>query len=198
MAVFKCILAGLGMHGRWWARICRKHPEVEIVGYVARTRASRQRAVKEWEAPEDRLFGSLTDALASVKADFVLDVTPPAAHREIALTSFDAGLALLGEKPMSDSYRGAKDIAEAGVTAIIWATGYTVDFSWLKVDTFDEQGWPKHQRGISEEPGIYFLGLPWLSRRGSSFIWGVWYDAKFLADQISIRRDYLAYYSPSR
>ncbi len=66
------------------------------------------------------------------------------------------------------------DIAEAGVTAIIWATGYTVDFSWLKVDTFDEQGWPKHQRGISEEPGIYFLGLPWLSRRGSSFIWGVW------------------------
>ena len=90
------------------------------------------------------------------------------------------------------------DIAEAGVTAIIWATGYTVDFSWLKVDTFDEQGRPKHQRGISEEPGIYFLGLPWLSRRGSSFIWGVWYDAKFLADQISTRRDYLAYYSSSR
>ena len=66
------------------------------------------------------------------------------------------------------------DIAEAGVTAIIWATDYTVDFSWLKVDTFDEQGRPKHQRGISEEPGIYFLEFPWLSRRGSSFIWGVW------------------------
>ncbi len=65
------------------------------------------------------------------------------------------------------------DLAKAGVTSIIWATGYAVDFSWLDVDAFDEKGKPKHQRGVSKEPGIYFLGLPWLSRRGSAFIWGV-------------------------
>ena len=35
--------------------------------------------------------------------------------------------------------------------------------------------------------------LPWLSRRGSSFIWGVWHDAKYLADQIAVQRGYLAY-----
>ena len=87
----------------------------------------------------------------------------------------------------------ALDLAEAGVTSIIWATGFAVDYSWLKVDAFDEEGKPKHQRGVSSEPGIYFLGLPWLSRRGSSFIWGVWHDAKFLADQIQIQRNYLAY-----
>jgi len=40
---------------------------------------------------------------------------------------------------------------------------------------------------------VYFLGLPWQSRRGSSFIWGVWHDAKYLADQIAIQRGYLAY-----
>jgi putative flavoprotein involved in K+ transport len=40
---------------------------------------------------------------------------------------------------------------------------------------------------------VYFLGLPWQSRRGSSFIWGVWHDAKYLADQIQIQRGYLAY-----
>jgi putative flavoprotein involved in K+ transport len=85
------------------------------------------------------------------------------------------------------------DLAEAGVTSIIWATGFAVDYSWLKVDAFDENGRPKHQRGVSAEPGIYFLGLPWQSRRGSSFIWGVWHDAKFLADQIFTQRKYLAY-----
>ena len=55
---------------------------------------------------------------------------------------------------------------------------------------------PKHQRGVSSEPGIYFLGLPWLSRRGSSFIWGVWHDAKYLADHITTQRGYLAYKGP--
>ena len=90
------------------------------------------------------------------------------------------------------------NLAEAGISSIIWATGFAVDFSWLKVDAFDERGRPKHQRGISAEPGIYFLGLPWLSRRGSSFIWGVWHDAKFLADQISTQRSYLAYTLPDK
>ena len=85
------------------------------------------------------------------------------------------------------------DLAEDGVTSIIWATGFAVDYSWLKVDAFDEDGKPKHQRGVSAEPGIYFLGLPWLSRRGSSFIWGVWHDAKHLADQISVQHKYLEY-----
>jgi putative flavoprotein involved in K+ transport len=86
------------------------------------------------------------------------------------------------------------DLAKAGITSIIWATGYTVDYSWLKVDTFDERGRPRHQRGVSAEPGIYFLGLPWQSRRGSSFIWGVWHDAKHLADRISTQRRYLQYH----
>ena len=86
------------------------------------------------------------------------------------------------------------NLAKAGIGSIVWATGYAVDFSWLKVDAFDKDGRPVHQRGVSSEPGIYFLGLPWLSRRGSSFIWGVWHDARYLADQISIQRQYLAYH----
>ncbi|MFM0694143.1 NAD(P)/FAD-dependent oxidoreductase [Paraburkholderia graminis] len=85
-------------------------------------------------------------------------------------------------------------LTEAGVTSIVWATGYAVDFNWLKVNAFDEKGKPTHQRGVSKEPGIYFLGLPWLSRRGSAFIWGVWHDAKHIADHIATQRKYLAYY----
>ena len=85
------------------------------------------------------------------------------------------------------------DLAAAGVTSIVWATGFATDFSWLQVDAFDERGKPHHQRGVSTEPGVYFLGLPWLSRRGSSFIWGVWHDAKYIADHIVTQRGYLAY-----
>lgn len=85
------------------------------------------------------------------------------------------------------------NLADAGVTSIIWATGFVADYDWLKVDAFDEKGRPWHRRGVSSEPGVYFLGLPWLSRRGSSFIWGVWHDAKYLADHIAIQRSYLAY-----
>ena len=82
------------------------------------------------------------------------------------------------------------NLSEAGVSTIIWATGFGVDYSWLQVDAFDELGKPIHQRGVSKEAGVYFLGLPWQSRRGSSFIWGVWHDAKYLADQMLIQRSY--------
>lgn len=90
------------------------------------------------------------------------------------------------------------DLKAAGISSIIWATGFAVDYSWMKVHAFDESGKPKHQRGVSIEPGIYFLGLPWQSRRGSSFIWGVWHDAKYLADQIAIQRSYTAYQASAR
>ncbi len=85
------------------------------------------------------------------------------------------------------------DLAGAGVTTVLWATGYATDFGWLQVDAFDASGRPRHQRGVSSEPGVYFLGLPWLSRRGSSFIWGVWHDARYIADQIGIQRRYATY-----
>lgn len=90
------------------------------------------------------------------------------------------------------------DLAKAGITTIIWATGFAVDYSWMKVNAFDANGRPKHQRGVSTEAGIYFLGLPWQSRRGSSFIWGAWHDAKYLADQIVIQRKYMEYHSSAR
>lgn len=85
------------------------------------------------------------------------------------------------------------DLKAEGINSIIWATGYRQDFSWMKVDAFDAAGAPEHQRGVSREPGIYFLGLPWQSRRGSTFIWGVWHDAAYVADQIAIQKQYRNY-----
>jgi putative flavoprotein involved in K+ transport len=90
------------------------------------------------------------------------------------------------------------NLAKAGITTILWATGFERDFQWLQVDAFDAKGQPKHQRGVSTEPGVYFLGLPYQSRRGSSFIWGVWHDAKHVADHIAKQRGYLAYPNTTR
>jgi putative flavoprotein involved in K+ transport len=81
----------------------------------------------------------------------------------------------------------ALNLREAGVTSIVWATGYALDFGWLKLDAFDEQGRPIHERGVSVVPGLYFLGLSWLSRRASAFIWGVWHDAAYVAQHIAAR-----------
>ena len=91
------------------------------------------------------------------------------------------------------------DLAKAGVTTILWATGYSLDYKWLQVPgAINESGKPAHQRGVSSANGIYFLGQAWLSRRGSAFIWGVWHDAKFLADQIEIQRSYQSYSGSAR
>jgi putative flavoprotein involved in K+ transport len=89
------------------------------------------------------------------------------------------------------------DLKAEGITTIIWATGFALDYSWLKFDVLDQEGKPRHSRGVSTVPGLYFVGLPWLSRRGSSFIWGVWHDARFIADQIGIQRAYESYRPPA-
>ena len=84
-------------------------------------------------------------------------------------------------------------LSDAGITTIIWATGFKYDFSWLGVDAFDEEGMPLHKIGVSAENGIYFIGLPDLANRASSFIYGCWHDAKHIAGHIAIQRNYDAY-----
>lgn len=89
------------------------------------------------------------------------------------------------------------NLKDAGVGSVIWATGYVQDYGWLQANVFEDNGKPVHTRGVTQERGIYFLGLPWQSRRGSSFIWGVWHDAKFVADHIATQQTYRDY-SPSK
>jgi putative flavoprotein involved in K+ transport len=79
------------------------------------------------------------------------------------------------------------DLQAEGITSIIWATGFQLDFGWIGIDTFRDDGRPRHSEGVSEVPGLYFVGLPWLSCRGSAFIWGAWRDAERLAVHIAAR-----------
>ena len=117
MAALKGVLAGLGGHGKRWAGICREHAKVDLVGYVGRSDESLRRAATDWGISEDRIFATLEQAIDKTGPDFVLDVTSPGSHREIALASFAAGLPVLGEKPMSDTYQAAAEMTAAGQKA---------------------------------------------------------------------------------
>jgi putative flavoprotein involved in K+ transport len=77
------------------------------------------------------------------------------------------------------------DLRAEGIGAVIWATGYGLDFGWVDIPVFDARGEPMHRRGITDVPGLYFLGLQWLSRLKSSFLSGVGDDAADLADHIA-------------
>jgi putative flavoprotein involved in K+ transport len=78
-----------------------------------------------------------------------------------------------------------EDGSELEVSAVIWATGYRPDYSWIKVPIFDENGRLDHRRGVMDVPGLYFLGLTWQYTRGSALIGWVKDDAQFIAKQIA-------------
>ena len=83
------------------------------------------------------------------------------------------------------------DLKNAGVSAIVWASGFRYDFDWVKLPIFDDSGEPLHCRGVTQLPGIYFLGLRWLYKRRSSFLLraGPAEDAAYLAEQIAARTE---------
>ncbi len=139
-----------------------------------------------------RFAPDLADSIALGDADYlsVLDEADAYAIRhgldlpaDPAARDFEPGLPRGYDPPR------ALDLNQAGITTILWATGYAFDFGWLQAGTFDPRGHPVHTRGVATVPGLYYLGLPWLSRRASAFIWGVWHDAAFLAAHIAARGD---------
>jgi putative flavoprotein involved in K+ transport len=83
------------------------------------------------------------------------------------------------------------DLRASGITSIIWATGFGNDYDWLKLSLLDQRGEPLHERGVTQFPGIYFLGLRWLYKQKSHFLsfGGPAEDAAYLAEQIAARHN---------
>jgi len=76
-------------------------------------------------------------------------------------------------------------LAEAGITSVLWASGYQLDFGFVDLPLVDEWGYPKHSRGVTEFPGLYVVGLPWLTRHYSSIVGGVGLDAEYVAGRVA-------------
>ena len=77
------------------------------------------------------------------------------------------------------------DGGELQADAVIWATGYRADYSWIELPIFDEDGRVRHRRGVTDVPGLYFLGLTWQYTRGSALIGWVKDDAEYIAERIA-------------
>ena len=78
-----------------------------------------------------------------------------------------------------------EDGSELEVDAVIWATGYRADYSWVKLPIFDAEGRLRHRRGVTDVPGLSFLGLTWQHTRGSALIGWVKDDAEYIAERIA-------------
>ena len=100
----------------------------------------------------------------------------------------DARMTAVADPPCVTAPLTRLDLAAEGISSVVWATGYGVDFGWIDLPVLDERGDAVHHNGISEVPGLYFLGLQWLSKMNSSFLSGVGDDAAVLADHIRGRR----------
>jgi putative flavoprotein involved in K+ transport len=79
------------------------------------------------------------------------------------------------------------DLKDSGIATVLWATGYTFDFSLVKFPVVDADGYPIQKRGVTEYEGLYFLGMPWIHSRRSGILFGVGDDAAYLATHIVAR-----------
>lgn len=80
------------------------------------------------------------------------------------------------------------DVTNEGISAVIWATGFRFDYSWVKANAFDKFGYPKTDRGEASAPGLFFLGMNYLHTRKSGIVYGITGDANHVAARI---RSYL-------
>lgn len=143
---------------------------------------------------------AIEDGVVHLNDDLAENIAAGAAFAERITTGIDAWIAEQGidapaptpdpaEAPLEGEISSPTrlDLRAAGVTSVIWCTGFGPDFSWIQARVFNEDGAPRHTRGVSEQPGLYFIGFPWLHSRKSGIIWGVDEDAGFIADHIAGR-----------
>lgn len=116
----RCIVVGLGGRGQHWVSVCQQMDIVTLVAGVDPVDERREEVKAKFGLKDEQLFASLEDALNSVEADFVLDVTPPSARERVAEQALGRGLPVLAEKAMGESWEMAKRIA-----AMVKSSGLT-------------------------------------------------------------------------
>jgi putative flavoprotein involved in K+ transport len=91
-----------------------------------------------------------------------------------------------------DGYRQEEilelDLQTADIRNIVWAAGFTVDYSFVRIPVFDENGYPIQQRGVTACPGLYFMGVHYQHKNKSDLFYGVGEDAAYVASVLTARR----------
>jgi putative flavoprotein involved in K+ transport len=81
------------------------------------------------------------------------------------------------------------DLARAGISTVLWTTGYKLDYGWIDLPIFDEFGYPRQRRGVTEVPGLYFAGLLWQHNLLSSTLPGASFETAHIAEQMGLPVD---------
>ncbi len=176
-----------------------KHPLREGVRdktnhYVTGRDGGRDIDLRRFATEGMQLYGSLAgirDGVASFKPDLTANLDDADETNERIKRSIDAyiereGIAAPAEpayvplwQPESDP--ASLDLREAGITSVLWCIGFRPNYRWIDAPVFNGAGRPVHTRGVTTQPGLYFLGLPWLYTWGSGRFSGVARDAEYLA-----------------
>jgi len=143
-----------------------------------------------------RLASVSTNGTAAFAADLERNLDAADAVSESIKDSIDAYIAEKGIDAPGEPRRapawapsgdgsGTLELRTAGVSSVVWATGFGADYRWVEVPVFNGRGYPTHRRGVTSCPGLYFLGLPWQHTWGSGRFGGVGDDARYLLDRIT-------------
>lgn len=167
--------------------------------HVSGTQGGHDINLRDFARRGMQLYGRL-EALDGARARFSADLAERLAFADTAFANefgrlFDAYIAAAGidapldDRPAPDDFTPPTvtelDLDRAGVRSVLWATGYKLDFSWVKLPIFDEWGYPRHVRGVTEQRGLYAVGLPWLHSEPSSVFAGVGADAAHVVEHIA-------------
>jgi len=187
---------------RYYDLPVEKHPEGEGVRektnhYVTGRDGGREIDLRKFALEGMQLYGPLTDADQEkltfdpklrenlYNADRVSENIKMKIDRYIAENGVEAPV----EPPYLPLWQPAVEVTEislegSGITSVVWCIGFGHDFSWIKLPIHDQRGFPIHKRGVTEIPGLYFLGLTWQNTWGSARFSGVGKDAEYLLANI--------------
>lgn len=107
------VIVGLGKMGGKWIEVVNRNPNLQCIGYVDPVSENLEYIRSKYNLIKDVMFEHYKDAVSSaLKADILINVTPPALHEEISITAIDRGIHVLSEKPLADTIKSAERIIE--------------------------------------------------------------------------------------
>ena len=156
--------------------------DVDIRGYAKEGMTLLGHA-REIRGGRIALAGDLEESLA--EGDRTFDEFTSAVDEHLQSRDIDSAETRTSSSPrIKPRSTDEIDIRASNVRSVVWATGYALDFRWVELPIFDARGEPAQRRGATSAPGIHFLGLAWMHKVKSSFLYGVGEDAEYLAERI--------------
>lgn len=185
------LVVGLGNSGAEIARDLAPSHEIRVAGKPsAEIPVGVTRATARFAFPLFRFAGLHVLTLANpIGRRAAAEVRAAPLIRTRVADLVEAGVRLVPRvTEVRDGLPVLADGNAAAVSSVIWCTGYRNDFGWIDLPAFDDDGDPRHRRGVVESvPGLYFLGLEWLFAMGSATLTGVGRDARHLAERMRRR-----------